>query len=111
MYNKVLEIDPSNEIALFNKIDRTKCIGGLLQKGLKFFNSGQYQEAIESYDKMLEIDSNHTPALVNKGLCLGLLHKYREEIEMWNKVLGTDPNHKLALSSIIVAQQMLGEPL
>lgn len=112
MYNKVLEIDPSNEIALFNRNSTVQnALADYYKKGLKFFNSGQYQEAIESYDKMLEIDSNHTPALVNKGLCLGLLHKYREEIEMWNKVLGTDPNHKLALSSIIVAQQMLGEPL
>jgi tetratricopeptide (TPR) repeat protein len=56
-------------------------------------NLGKYNEAIECYDKVIKINSNHAGAWNNKGLALGNLGKYNEAIECYDKVIEINSNH------------------
>jgi tetratricopeptide (TPR) repeat protein len=59
-------------------------------------NLRKYNEAIECYDKALEIDPKYVYALNNKGLALDNLRKYNEAIECYDKALKIDPKYAWA---------------
>ena len=67
---------------------------------------GKYQEAIEYYDKAIEIDANFIDAQISKGWALDGLGKYKEAIEYYDKALDIDPinirawNNKVILLTI-----------
>lgn len=44
------------------------------KKGVNFYDSARYLEAIEMFDKVLKIYPNQTDALENKDICLKILH-------------------------------------
>jgi tetratricopeptide (TPR) repeat protein len=59
---------------------------------------GLYNEAIEMYDKIIEIDLNYTDSAINnKGLALHDLGLYNEAIEMYDKVIEMNNNDTYAL--------------
>jgi tetratricopeptide (TPR) repeat protein len=95
-FDKALDIDPNNALAL-NK------------KGLALYNLSKYQEAITWFDKVLEIDPGHVNALYNKGLALGSLSKFQAAITWFDKVLEIDPNYFDALYSKGAALGGLGK--
>ena len=60
-------------------------------KGLDFFNQGKNEEAIECYDKALDIEPEHVNTWHNKGVLLKKLRKNTEAIECYDKVLEINP--------------------
>jgi tetratricopeptide (TPR) repeat protein len=69
---------------------------------------GQYDEAIELYDKVIGIDPNYTGAINNKGIVLSDLGRYDEAIELYDKVIGIDPNYTGAINNKGTALSDLG---
>ena len=55
-------------------------------------------EAIQNFDKALQIDPNATGALNNKGDVLYELGRHDEAIQNYDKVLQIDPNNQGTLS-------------
>jgi len=53
---------------------------------------GNYEEAIQWYDKVLGINPTDLSALNNKGVALYNLGYYEEAIQWYDKVLDIDPN-------------------
>ncbi|AEG17309.1 tetratricopeptide repeat protein [Methanobacterium paludis] len=49
-------------------------------KGIDFGVLGKYHEAIACYDKVLEIDPDHSSALNNMGIAFGKIGKHQEEL-------------------------------
>jgi tetratricopeptide (TPR) repeat protein len=68
-----------------------------LIKGLSLDINGKYKEAIECYDKALEINPESADALNNKGAALDDIGKYEEAIECYEKALKLNPQHSDAL--------------
>jgi len=68
-------------------------VDALLKKGLEATFKHKHDEAIQYFDKVLEIDPKNIDALNNKGVSLGNLHKYDEAIQYFDKVLETDPKN------------------
>ena len=66
---------------------------------MHYINLGKYDEAIQYYDKALQVDPNYTDALNNKGDALYDLDKYDEAIQIFDKALQIDPNDTDALNS------------
>lgn len=60
-------------------------------KGLQYFNSGQYKEAVAEYDKAIAMQPNYAPSYNNKGYALHNLGRYQEAIEMYDKAIALNP--------------------
>ncbi|MBA7597449.1 Cell division coordinator CpoB [subsurface metagenome] len=67
-----------------------------INKGLDLFELKRYREAIECYDKALEINPDYDAAWYDKGLVLFRLKRYREAIECYDKALEINPDNDLA---------------
>jgi tetratricopeptide (TPR) repeat protein len=67
-----------------------------LQKGDDYFKLQKYSDAIEYYDKALEIEPKYVSALNGKGYVLGLLQKYEEAIKYIDKALEIDQEFSYA---------------
>ena len=55
------------------------------------------KDAIEIFNKVLELNPENEYALSNKGNALNALEKYEEAIEIFNKVLELNPDDEYAL--------------
>ncbi|MBV9178833.1 MAG: pentapeptide repeat-containing protein [Nitrososphaeraceae archaeon] len=51
------------------------------KKGLELYTSGKYQEALECYEKALEINPKHLAAIRDKGSALARLGRYSEAMK------------------------------
>jgi tetratricopeptide (TPR) repeat protein len=66
-------------------------------KGLIFNKLGKYGEALEFFEKALELDPDNAETWYEKGLSLKKLKQYQEALKSFNKALKIDPEYKLAL--------------
>jgi tetratricopeptide (TPR) repeat protein len=71
----------------------------LILKGNEHYYNKEYNEAIECYDKALEIDPKDADTLNNKGNALDNLGKHKEAIECYDKALEIDPKHAIVLNN------------
>lgn len=65
----------------------------LFEEVEKFFNEGKYQEALESDNKLLEIDSKNELAWIYNGAIFEILEKYPEALESFDKALEINPKN------------------
>jgi tetratricopeptide (TPR) repeat protein len=63
------------------------------KKVVKKITKQQNQEALEAYDKAIELDPNYVQAYNNKGAALVGLGRYREALEAYDKAIELDPNN------------------
>ena len=56
------------------------------------YNLNKYEEAIECYDKAIQINPNYSNAFNIKGHALYNLNKYEETIECYDKAIQINPN-------------------
>lgn len=71
--------------------------GEWLNKGFSLGALNKYQEAIDCYNKALEMNPNYAKAWCNKGIPLKKLGKYEEAMKCYNKALVIDPQYIPAL--------------
>jgi tetratricopeptide (TPR) repeat protein len=57
------------------------------RKGLELGKSGHYEEALQAFDKALELNSDVSTAWYNKGIALDNLGRYEEALQVYNKAL------------------------
>jgi tetratricopeptide (TPR) repeat protein len=53
----------------------------------QFFLNGDYEQAITSYDKALELDRSNVTILINRGLALNNLGRFNEAINSFDKAI------------------------
>jgi tetratricopeptide (TPR) repeat protein len=68
----------------------------LYNRGNASKNQGKYNEAIQSFDKALQLDPKFVDAWVTKSAILGFRGKYSECIDACNKALELDPKNIFA---------------
>jgi len=86
IYDKILEIDPTN----------TK---GLSYKAASLAAIGELSDALVLVNKALEIDPENVDALNNKGMILGMMKNYEEALIYLDKVIEIDPENVNALNN------------
>ena len=78
-------------------------------RGFALNNAGKYDEAIQAFDKAIEIDPKYTKAWNIKGLALNYLGEYDEAIQVLDKAMEIDPNNALTWNIKGVALDNLGK--
>ena len=73
-------------------------------KGLTLVELGKYQEALDAYNKALEIDPSNPIKWGKRGELLYELGRYQEALDDFNKVLEIDPSDAIAKHNINVAR-------
>ena len=63
-----------------------------LESGFLFQAAGQYQRAIDGYDRILELTPQHAGALLGRAACLRALHRLEEAEADLHKALAEQPN-------------------
>jgi tetratricopeptide (TPR) repeat protein len=76
--------------------------------GLNFKKLQKYNEALEAFDQVLEIEPNNVGALHNKGVIFEVLGKNQEALKFYYLALDIDPNYHKALLSIGKLLQKIG---
>ena len=69
----------------------------------------RYEESLPYLDKILEINPNHTSALLNKGSALIALDRSNESIVYFDRLLAIEPNNIKALTSKAAAFSNMDE--
>jgi tetratricopeptide (TPR) repeat protein len=82
----------------------------LIFKGNEYFYKKEYNNAVQYYDKAIEIDPNYDKAWYNKGLALSYLGKHNEAIKCYNKALEIHVNEADAWNNKGCALYKLGKP-
>lgn len=67
----------------------------------------RYEEAVESYDKCIKLDTSFPYSYNNKGTALARLRKYREAIECYNMAIKLKPDYNLAKDNKKIAEEKL----
>ena len=68
-----------------------------INKGKRYSNIRRYEEAIECYNKAIEINPYDENIWCNKGDCLTNLKRYEEAIKCYDMVITLNPSNEKAL--------------
>ena len=71
-----------------------KTIDELCEIGKKQLDDGQYEDALNSFQKAISLNQNDPDLWNMKGIALRSLGRYNEAIECFNKSLEIDPRDK-----------------
>lgn len=102
-FEKVLKIDSNNQIAItelknLNENPATK-LSKKLDKANKLQENGNFDEAIEIYQKLLDKYPNCIPALNNLGQVYDEMGELKKALECYDKVLELNPQSLPALNN------------
>lgn len=78
-----------------------------LQSGLKQYQEGQYEQAKDSFQSLLQASPNHPALLFNLGLTQYQLGHHGLAIGLWRKTLEQDPSFLKAQKAIDFVQSQL----
>jgi len=67
-----------------------------IEKGQKLVSAMKFEEAIECWNKALEIDDKNTEVWHSKGLTLYYMEDFQGAIECYDKVIEINPKHSYA---------------
>ena len=70
------------------------------ERGCRFFESGDYEKAIECFDQAIGLNQNYTDAYLNRGLAFWHLKHDERAIEDFEKVIALNPCSDLACRAL-----------
>ena len=82
----------------------------LTKLGNNYFNEGQYQKAIASYQSAIRIDQKYIQAHYNLALTYIKLGKNLTAIASYKNILRINPNHKHARNNLNILEQNTEKP-
>lgn len=116
-YEKYLELTPQErnqkifeiqELLQDNYQTRERKAELLRIQGNLFFANNEYEEAVGSYDKALELQPNYHQAWYNRGLALSNLGRHEVAVASFDKVLELQPDKRDAWNNRGIALSTLG---
>ena len=83
----MLSKDPSNSVAL-------------VQLGNDYFDLGNYQKAVEAYQRALKVTPRDPDILTDMGIAYRRLGNPKESVQCFRRAIAANPNHALALFNL-----------
>jgi protein O-mannosyl-transferase len=74
-----------------------------INKGLAYYNSGNYEEAIKNWEEVIKLNAKNAIAYNNIGSAYNLMKKWDEAIPYFNKALELNPDFQLAKNNLQAA--------
>ncbi|CAD8131391.1 unnamed protein product [Paramecium sonneborni] len=90
---KIIEINQENNEQKQGNIEEAE---KLFKQGEALHNLQKYQEAIDCYDKAIQINSKYEIAWNNKGSALRKLQQYQEAIDCYDKAIQINQKYDIA---------------
>jgi len=90
----------NNNTGLATPGANTAQFNALVDQGLAQYNNKDYNGAIATWKKALEINPNSEIALTDMGAAYGCLGMWREQVAVCKKALAINPNFQLALGNL-----------
>ncbi|PLY01667.1 MAG: hypothetical protein C0623_05130 [Desulfuromonas sp.] len=87
MLNEVVAKEPENRTAW-------------VQLGNSYFDSNQFLQAVEAYDKALELDGNDPNVLTDQGVMFRKLGWYDRAVANFEKAIQINPNHTQSMYNL-----------
>jgi len=81
-----IQLDPNDADAYYNR-------------GITYYHKGQYDRAIENFNKAIALDQNYALAYNNRGVAYDKKGQHDRAIEDYNKAIALDPNFAQAYTS------------
>jgi len=81
----------------------------LFDSAREYYIKGDYEKANIFFERVLEIDPDHTETLNGKGILLFKLSDYDKARNCFEKVLRVDPKNIVALNNIEILDKKKGE--
>lgn len=125
-FERVLDLDPTNKFAVSKRNEALSMINlkDLYEQGERYYNRGQFLQAMELFDRVLARDPNHAEAKryldnaqrqlnfvieqhFNRGLSHYANEDYDNAIKEWDRVLALNPDHAQSLQYREQARQKL----
>ena len=78
--------------ALVSALYREESADAYYKRGDAYDETGEYDKAITSYSKAIELDPNHALSYYNRGCAYGEIGEYEKAIADFNKTVELDPN-------------------
>ena len=69
---------------------------GYFEKGVDYINQGDYQQAIEEFNRVISIDSEYVDAYCGIGIAYLNQKDYKKAIETFEKATALDPDEPIA---------------
>jgi Flp pilus assembly protein TadD len=79
-----------------------------LAKGVSLYNSGQYNPALDAFNKSIELNPDHAKAYAWRGITYANLGNHQQTIKDFDRVIELNPNDSTAYSSRGVTHNVLG---
>jgi cytochrome c-type biogenesis protein CcmH/NrfG len=86
---EVLKLDPAN-------------LGALKRMGNLYHDAGMWPQAVEFYEKAVELSPDDPNLLTDLGTCYGGMRRNDEAIAMFSRANGIDPNHWQSLYNTVI---------
>lgn len=77
---------------LNNFKDNISSVSHYFEAGTKSFLEDDYRSALDSFERVMQINPKHLRALTNIGLIYYKLNNYEDARDAWKQVLNLDPN-------------------
>jgi tetratricopeptide (TPR) repeat protein len=81
----------------------------LMDKGYSLTELGRLEEALEAYDRAIELQSDYSWAWARKGRTLRLLARYEEALKCYNKALEIQPRYAFAWNGKGIVLERMGK--
>jgi tetratricopeptide (TPR) repeat protein len=110
-YDEALLLKPNHDQILEYKKEALRSLEEIdeLKKGISFYDSDKYEEAIERFNRSLEANPKNADTLYYKGLALSDSSKYKEAIECYDEALKIKPTYNEAMKAKEVALKSQSE--
>ena len=83
----------------------------LTKLGTTYFNEGQYQKAIKSYQSAIRVDQNFIQAHYNLAITYDKLGQNQKAIISYKEILRINPNDEHARKNLNVLEENIEEPI
>merc|ERR1719281_1438413 len=68
-------------------------------RGNQFRKLNRFEEALQSYDRTIEIQPDHAQAFNNRGRVLEELNRFEEALQSYDRTIEIQPNHAQAFNN------------